>query len=139
MLTSKFAVSYKILYNSGITAFKSLEMVSLSFDNLYLIKQMRFAVNEVQKGIKISKAIESLNFFPHIFLETLSVGEEFGALSETLNTLGEIYEEEAWHKLKKVATVIEPVFIIFISLLVVTIIASIYIPLFSLLDGIVNL
>ena len=99
-------------------------------------EELLFAIDEVKRGQSISTALNSLNIFPNLVIQTLMISEQTSSLAHSLEILANIYEEESKNKLNKITTIIEPFFILFISGFVVLLIAAIFIPLMSMLDNI---
>ena len=137
-LSSKFCKSLTMLNDAGLPTLVSLQTVSELIGNKYVHERFNFAVGEVKRGESISNALATMNVFPDLLIQTLQISEKTGSLSYSLKILGNIYEEEVENKLQKYSTMIEPLFIIFISLLVVLLIVAIFVPLFSMLDNIGN-
>lgn len=134
--SSRFCRCLKILIDGGIPIVSSLEITSNLLPNAYLKDKFEFVVDEIKRGNNISKALFSINFFPSLLIETLFISEKSANLSYSLNILSNLYEDEMQNKLQKITVIIEPAMIIFIALIVILLIISIFIPLFSMLDNI---
>lgn len=134
--TSKFCKSFKILIDSGIPVVTSIDICSMLIDNLYLKEKFIFAIDEIKSGSTISQALFSLDFFPHLVIETIYISEKTANLSYSLDILGNIYEEEFHNKIQRFTTILEPALILFIAGIVIILIIAIFIPLFSMLNNI---
>lgn len=135
-LSGRFCRSLKLLVDCGIPIIASLQTTSNLIGNEYVKDRFSFVIDEVKRGSQLSDALYTLNLFPSLFIETLSISEKTASLSSSLKTLAELYEDDSHNKLQKFASIIEPVFIILIALIVIVIIVSIFIPMFSMLDNI---
>lgn len=135
-LTSRFCRSLKILIDSGIPIVVSLSTSSKLLGNKYLNEQFNFAIDEVKRGCDLSRALYTLNFFPTLMIETLYISEKSANLSYSLNVLANLYDEDLRNKLQKITTIIEPLMILFIAGIVILLIISVFIPLFSMLDNV---
>jgi type IV pilus assembly protein PilC len=135
-LTSRFCRSLKILIDSGIPIVISLSTSSKLIGNRYLKEKFNFAIDEVKRGCDLSRALYTLNFFPTLMIETLFISEKSANLSYSLNILSNLYDEELKNKLQKLTTIIEPTLILFIAGIVIILIVSVFIPLFSMLDNV---
>ena len=134
-LTSRFCRSLKILIDSGIPIVMSLSTSSKLIGNRYLKEKFNFAIDEVKRGCDLSRALYTLNFFPTLMIETLFISEKSANLSYSLNVLSNLYDEELKSKLQKLTTIIEPALILLIAGIVILLIVSVFIPLFSMLDN----
>ena len=132
----KFSKCLQIMIVSGTSPVISLQTTANLINNLYMEEELLFAIDEVKRGQSISTALNSLNIFPNLVIQTLMISEQTSSLAHSLEILANIYEEESKNKLNKITTIIEPFFILFISGFVVLLIAAIFIPLMSMLDNI---
>lgn len=135
-VTSKFCKSFKILLDSGIPIVTSMEICSSLIDNRYLKEKFVFAIDEIRCGSSISQSLFTVNFFPQLVMETIFISEKTANLSYSLEILGNIYEEELHNRIQRLTTILEPSLILFIAGIVIVLIVSIFIPLFSMLNNI---
>jgi len=68
---------------------------------------------------------------PEMALDMIEVGESSGALSPMLVSVAEFYEEEVSLRLTALVSLIEPLLLIFMGLLIMFILISLYLPIFS--------
>jgi type IV pilus assembly protein PilC len=62
----------------------------------------------------------------------IEVGESTGALPQMLNSVAEFFEEDVQTNLTAAMSLIEPLILIVMGCVVVTILISLYLPIFSL-------
>ena len=134
--TSKFCKSFKILIDSGIPVVTSIDICSMLINNSYLKEKFTFAIDEIKSGSTISQALFTLDFFPHLVIESIYISEKSANLSYSLDILGNIYEEEFHNRIQRLTTILEPALILFIAGIVIILIIAIFIPLFSMLNNI---
>lgn len=134
--TSKFCRCFRILLQSGISTVSSLQTTSHLMNNKYLQENFIFAVDEVKKGRQISKSLFTLNVFPIVLIETIKISEETANFEYSLDVLSMLFEEEEHNYLQKITSIIEPCLIIFIALIVILVVASVFIPLFTMFDNV---
>jgi type IV pilus assembly protein PilC len=72
--------------------------------------------------------------FPPIVTNLISVGEEAGNLEEILFKISDYYDAEIDATIRGLASVIEPMMIVLIGGLVGTIVISLYLPIFNLVN-----
>ncbi len=70
--------------------------------------------------------------------QMVSVGEETGALDAMLNKVAEFYEDRVDASVKALASILEPVMILFIGGIVGFVVISMYMPLFTVYEHIGN-
>jgi len=70
--------------------------------------------------------------FPDLAAEMISVGEQTGALPAMLNSVAEFFDEDVATALTAALALIEPFILIIMGVVVVVILISLYLPIFSL-------
>ena len=99
-------------------------------------KLVRSAIVEstqmVREGESLHSALASKGIVPVLALDMIEVGESSGALAPMLTSVAEFYEDEVGLKLGALVALIEPIMLIFMGMLVMFILVSLYLPLFSL-------
>ena len=66
----------------------------------------------------------------------IKVGEASGALEEMLSSVSEFYEEEIDLLLARVISFVEPAILVIMGGVIVTILLSVYLPMFRLMSAI---
>ena len=69
------------------------------------------AMEQIQKGKSMSSALESSAWFPPIFIQMISVGEQSGELESMLAKISTTYEREVETAILGMTSLIEPVMI----------------------------
>lgn len=130
--------SLSSLLSSGVPLARSLEVTSGTLGNFYFKEAVNGALDSVQKGGSLSKALSlHKHIFPYGAIEMVEVGEETGKTSVVLKTLAEFYEEEVISATAKLSAIIEPALIIFLGLVVSFFAFSIIEPMYSSLSAII--
>lgn len=119
-----------ILVSSGIPILKALEISMGTVKNRFIKKELYV----VWEGLKQGKNLAGLmpdNIFSPLALEMIFIGEESGNLAEMLDKTASFYEEEVEILSNNITVLIEPVMIIFMTILVSFIVISVVIPMFD--------
>ena len=85
----------------------------------------------VREGESLHGALSATAVMPEMALDMVEVGESSGALAPMLNSVAEFYEEEVSLRLGALVSLIEPLILIFMGMLVMFILVSLYLPIFS--------
>ncbi|OGK06486.1 MAG: hypothetical protein A2W80_10515 [Candidatus Riflebacteria bacterium GWC2_50_8] len=128
-----FSKSFSMLVHSGITITSSLDLISQSIDRIP-IKSAIFAANElIRTGRPIAESFDSqMPWLPELLNRMVSVGERSGNLPEMLDHVADFYEEEFNNKVETLASLIEPVLIVFLGVIIGGIVVSLYLPIFGM-------
>ena len=89
-------------------------------------------ITNLAKGEKISAAFKNQWAFPIPAYEMLVTGEETGQLAEMMEKVAEYYQDLHGNAVTRIKTFIEPVMIVFLTVIVGVIVLSIVIPMFSM-------
>jgi len=130
---ARFSRILGILLKSGLPIAESLEITSQTIDNVIYQKILRYSLDEIKKGSSLAKALAGEEkHFPKIVSRMINVGERTGKLDETLIYLAKFYEEEVDDATKNLATVIEPVLLIFIGVILGGLAIAIITPIYQI-------
>jgi type IV pilus assembly protein PilC len=80
-------------------------------------------------------SLEETKIFPELAIEMIEVGESTGALPQMLNSVAEFFEEDVQTNLTAAMSLIEPIILIVMGVVVVTILISLYLPIFQMGAG----
>ena len=89
----------------------------------------------MREGKGLSVSLEATKVFPELAIEMIEVGESTGALPQMLNSVAEFFEEDVQTNLTAAMSLIEPLILIVMGIVVVTILIALYLPIFSLSAG----
>ena len=125
------------LISSGVNVVEALTITRDVLQNNKYKKVLTRAIDDVQKGVPISNSFkEAGKIYPVLLGEMMAVGEETGKISEMLEKIAVFYEEEVAESTKNMATVIEPILMIFIGAAVGFFALSMIKPMYSMMNGI---
>jgi type IV pilus assembly protein PilC len=90
------------------------------------------SVSTVREGKPLAEALTQTKIFPDLASEMIAVGEQTGALPQMLNSVAEFFEEDVATALAAALTLIEPAILIVMGAVVLFILVSLYLPIFSM-------
>lgn len=129
---SQFANTLSVLLSAGLPITQVISIIARIMDNAAIAKSIDETVVELESGKRLGKALENNPYLPPMLIEMVSVGEETGALEETMDTIGAYYDEEAEAASAKALGLLEPMMTIFLGVLVGFIVIAIYVPMFTM-------
>jgi type IV pilus assembly protein PilC len=134
---ARFARIYSSLLRSGVSVVDGLNIVSRTLSNVYYKDALQTGIQEVQKGVELSKVIgANVSIFPVLVSQMLEVGEETGKTEEVLGKLAEFYEEEVSQITKNLSSIIEPILMLLIGGAVGFFAVAMLQPMYSVLENI---
>jgi type IV pilus assembly protein PilC len=127
-----FARTLSTLLTGGLPLVPSLDTASRSISSRRVSKAVQSSIETVREGKSLAAALTTTTVIPDLATEMISVGEQTGALPQMLNSVSEFYEEDVATALTAALALIEPAILIVMGVVVVFILISLYLPIFSL-------
>lgn len=136
LITTRFSSSLAIMIKSGVNVMESIETACKLMNNVYFEKMFVQVVDFVKKGQRIATSLETINFFPAMFVEMVAVGEQTGELEVVLKKVSEYYDDKLSGTIDAATAMLEPMLIVFAAFVVGAVILAIFIPLMSIMGHI---
>jgi len=130
-----FARTLSTLLTGGLPLVPSLETAARSINSPRVSKAVLNSISTVREGKSLAEALTKTGVFPDLAAEMITVGEQTGALPAMLNSVSEFFEEDVATALTASLALIEPLILIIMGVVVVFILISLYLPIFSLGAG----
>jgi type IV pilus assembly protein PilC len=127
-----FARTLSTLLTGGLPLVPSLETASRSISSRSVSKAVESSIVTVREGKSLAESLAKTGVFPDLASEMITVGEQTGALPQMLNSVAEFFEEDVAAALAAALALIEPAILIIMGVVVVFILISLYLPIFSL-------
>jgi type IV pilus assembly protein PilC len=127
-----FSRTLSTLLTGGLPLVPSLETAARSISSRRVSKAVSESITTVREGKSLADSLAKTKVFPDLASEMISVGEETGALPQMLNSVAEFFEEDVSTALTAALALIEPAILIVMGVVVVFILISLYLPIFSL-------
>jgi len=112
---SRFTRTLGTLLGSGVPILQSLDITKEVAGNRILEQIIADARRYVEKGEHLAEPLKVSNEFPPDVVQMISVGEESGNLDGMLNKVADFYDMTVNYAIKKLTTIIEPVFLLILG------------------------
>jgi type IV pilus assembly protein PilC len=130
-----FSRTLSTLLTGGLPLVPSLETAARSISSRKVSKAVVASIETVREGESLAASLTETGIFPDLASEMIAVGEQTGALPAMLNSVAEFFEEDVATALTAALALIEPAILIIMGVVVVFILISLYLPIFSLGSG----
>ncbi len=127
-----FARTLSTLLTGGLPLVPSLETAARSISSRKVSKAVHTSIGTVREGKSLAESLAKTGVFPDLASEMITVGEQTGALPQMLNSVAEFFEENVATALTASLALIEPAILVVMGVVVVFILISLYLPIFSL-------
>jgi type IV pilus assembly protein PilC len=130
---ARFTRTLSSLLRTDIPIVQSLQITADIVRNVYYRDSSLAAAEAVKKGEQISQILEkSPQLFPPLVVQMTAVGERAGTVDDMLEEIAEFYEKQVDQTMDNLASIIEPILIIFLGAVVGGIALAIITPIYSL-------
>jgi type IV pilus assembly protein PilC len=130
---SRFSRTLGLLTESGVGILESLDITKEVMANEVLGRVINDVRSSVESGQRIAEPLKISQKFPPDAVQMISTGEETGNLSQMLNKVADIYDIAINYTIKKLTTVIEPLFLAIMGCIIGFIMASLLLPMFDMI------
>lgn len=132
MDTARFASTLSILMASGVPLLESLRIAGQVLTNLILRGDSEVVAQRVQEGSSLHRALHHSGRFPPMMVHMVASGEASGELESMLDRSATNQERELEMTLGTLMAVFEPLMVIVMGGLVLTIVLAVLLPIFDL-------
>ncbi len=132
---ARFVRTLGTLLAGGTPLVAGLETAAGSLSSRLVSNSAREAARRVREGESLHASLAAGGLLPPLALEMIEVGEASGALAPMLTSVAEFYEEDVNLRTQTMISVIEPVILVLMAAVVLFILISLYLPLFSFSIG----
>jgi type IV pilus assembly protein PilC len=134
MYMARFARTGTTLVASGVPLIQVLQITAEAVDNVHIAHSLKGAEEKVKGGKALSEALSNDPNFLELVPSMLHIGEESGAIENMMAKVADYYEKEVDNEIKTISTIIEPVLMVIMGIIAITIVAAILLPIYGLVN-----
>jgi len=131
-IIARFARTLSTMFGAGVPLVESLDTVALATGNRVYHNGVINVKNEVSTGRALEVSMSETRLFPAMVLQMVGSGEEAGELELMLMKVAEFYEREVDDAVAALASLIEPIMIVFLGVIVGVVVVAMYLPIFKM-------
>jgi MSHA biogenesis protein MshG len=133
-MLARLTRSLSISLTAGMPMLQTLSVIAKASGNDYMAERIVRLRMGVERGDPLSRAAASVEMFPPLVLQMMSVGEETGELAQLLDEVAGFYEREVDHALKNLSAAIEPIMIVLVGGMVLVLALGIFLPMWEMIS-----
>ena len=134
-VTSRFARGFSLLLASGMKMVDAMEVIKKVLGNKYVEKKFEVAIEEVRKGVPLTKALENMQVFPVMILQMVGIGEKTASVDDVLMRSCGYFDQEQQTSLNKVTSMIQPTLMLVLGIVIGVMFIAVYSPLISIMNA----
>lgn len=132
---SQFASTVTTLLSAGLPLSRCLVITGKVMSNYAAGKTVATAAAGIDEGRRLGDVLKGNEYLPELLVEMAAVGEESGALEETLTTIGEYFDAETEQASAKALSALEPAITVVMGIVIGFIVIALYLPMFTMYNG----
>jgi type IV pilus assembly protein PilC len=129
---ARFSRTLAVTFKAGVPLVEALETVAGATGNTVYEQAVMRIRSDVAVGYPVNMAMKQVNLFPHMVVQMTAIGEEAGALDTMLFKVAEFYEQEVNNAVDALASLLEPLIMVFLGVVVGGMVVGMYLPIFKL-------
>ena len=119
------------LNQAGVDLIESIDIAKSVTDNVIVIEALENIKKGLFSGETLTDGLIKEKIFPATFSQLISVGEQTGSLDEMFGSIAIYYEEEFDVAVANLASLIEPIMIVFMGITIGGLMLAMYAPIFN--------
>jgi len=131
---SRFARIFSAMQKSGLSMLLTLEIAEETVGNVVIARVVEEMRDNLREGKGLLGPMEASGLFPPLVVQMMAVGEETGNLDTMLNKVSDYYDVDVEYALKNLATMIEPILLLFVGGMVLFLALGIFLPMWNMLS-----
>ena len=121
----------QVAYDAGVPIIECLYLANMTLTNYTLKVKIETATLKVQQGQHLSIALRSTRVMPKMILFMIATGEQSGRLGDMLLQATSFIDKKLDAIIDTMTKMIEPIMLIVIGSIVLTLALALYLPLFN--------
>jgi general secretion pathway protein F len=130
----KFSGTLSLLVQSGVPLVDAIDISAHVISNNVIKEAVVNSTKSVREGTSLHKALAKAKFFPPLMIHMVACGEATGELDNMLAKVSESQNQELEASINILLTLLEPLMLIFMGGMVMTIVLAILLPIFNMND-----
>ncbi|MDJ0759696.1 MAG: type II secretion system inner membrane protein GspF [Woeseiaceae bacterium] len=130
--TARFTRTFSILAGSGVPVLEAMKISAAVVENLPMREAIVEASLRVREGGSISRSLETSKLFPPMMIHLIASGEAGGKLEEMLQRSAAGQEREVDGLIAALLGILQPLLIVLMGAIVLTIVLAILLPIFEI-------
>jgi general secretion pathway protein F len=130
--TARFTRTLSILAGSGVPILEAMKISASVIENLPMRDAVTEASLRVREGASISQSLATSRLFPPMMIHLIASGETGGKLEEMLSRTADYQEREVDGLIATLLGILQPLLIVIMGAVVMTIVLAILLPIFEI-------
>ena len=132
MYMARFTRTATTLVASGVPLLQVMDITSKAVNNVHIEAAIKRAAEKVKGGKSLSESLVGEETFIELVPQMIKIGEDSGQIEGMLGKTADYYEKEVDDQIKTISTVIEPLLMVILGVVAITIVSAVLLPIYGL-------
>lgn len=133
---SRYCKTMATLHSAGLNIIQTLTVSASVARNSVIAEALASVTAAVTNGESIAQSMQKTGVFPSLIISMVTIGEKTGNLDSAFQRISDMLDKEVPDTLRKVLAYLEPLIIVFIGVLVLGVLLSVFLPIYKIVGGI---
>lgn len=133
IILSRFTSLLSMLYASGITVTKALEICAMSANNAVIRTGIEDVQSHIIEGKTITESFALSGIFPSLVVRMIKIGESSGKLDEALDNAGYFFNRDVQEAVGRLQELIPPILTVVIGVMIGWLAISVLGPMYEVI------
>lgn len=129
---SQYSGTMSVMMSAGLPIVKAVGVTARSLTNFYMGRSLENTMSDLEAGKPLATCLRDEDTLPELAIEMTSVGEQTGALENTMSVISEYYDNEVETATGRAMSILEPMIIVVLAGIVFVLLLSVYLPMFTM-------
>jgi type IV pilus assembly protein PilC len=120
------------MFAAGVPLVEALDSVAGAAGNYVYYEATKKIQQEVSTGTSLTVAMTTVNVFPNMVIQMVSIGEESGSLDGMLGKVADYFEREVDDAVEALSSLMEPMIMVVLGVLIGGMVIAMYLPIFKM-------
>ncbi|MCP4050208.1 MAG: type II secretion system F family protein [bacterium] len=131
-MVARFCKVFAILYSNGLAILPALKISKNLYSHSTYQKDISYMIDQMERGVSMADATGNTLLFTGVVNQMAGIGQKSGALAVMFEKVNELYSEDIKYNLTNLFTYLEPLFIVIIAGLIMSLALGILMPMWNM-------
>ena len=136
LYVSRFARTAEMLLSTGVPMVDSITIANGAVSNVVVEDEYAKAIEMIKGGKTLSESLMEREYMLPLIPQMAGIGEESGKIDEMLGKAAKVYEDELYHQIENISTMIEPILMVIMAGLIGVVVGGTLLPIYSLVNSV---
>jgi len=131
IIMARFARYFALMYQAGIPVLQTIQTCETIVGNQVIANALHHIHANINAGERMSDSFSNVGLFPPLVIRMISIGEQAGALDQSLMQVSDFYDRDVDALLQRMLKMMEPALTVVLGLVLMLMVAAVLGPVYD--------